>query len=194
MGSRPALLPHSGIFIYACRWHGLQTRVLSSLWRLFRGKKRNVLRGRIDSCDYSLDQLLLGTLLFTLLVFLFPTTFVYYLLFFLAYTAIGAVQACIDIFVWVLNHFPLFSVANCLWNPSHHPGQFRPILHPKRPVGPLSSPYSVTLFASCTRNGLWGHFRHPNQLHSSHPALIGLPIQTLNSKIRPPHCDVSPRR
>lgn len=87
-----------------------------------RGKKCNVLRGRIDACDYSLDQLLLGTLLFTLLVFLFPTTFVYYLLFFLAYTAIGVVQACLAVVVWVINHFPLFSVANCLWNPSHLPG------------------------------------------------------------------------
>eukprot|EP00960_Hanusia_phi_P023961 706645-Hanusia_phi.AAC.1 len=51
----------------SARWHGVQTRVLSSLWRLFRGKKKNVLRGRIDACDYSLDQLLLGTMLFTLL-------------------------------------------------------------------------------------------------------------------------------
>ncbi|KAF9520560.1 hypothetical protein BS47DRAFT_1387177 [Hydnum rufescens UP504] len=37
------------------------------------GKRRNVLRNRIDSWDYDLDQLLLGTILFTLLAFLFPT-------------------------------------------------------------------------------------------------------------------------
>lgn len=29
---------------------------LSALWKLFRGKKRNVLRNRIDSCDYDVDQ------------------------------------------------------------------------------------------------------------------------------------------
>ena len=51
-----------------------------------------MLRGRIDSCDYSVDQLLLGTILFTLLVFLFPTTFVYYLLFFLLHSAVGYIQ------------------------------------------------------------------------------------------------------
>lgn len=45
------------------------------------GKKRNMLRHRIDSCDYDLDQLLLGTILFTLLTFLFPTIIVYYLTF-----------------------------------------------------------------------------------------------------------------
>lgn len=31
---------------------------LSSLWRLFRGKKWNVLRQRVDSCSYDLDQVL----------------------------------------------------------------------------------------------------------------------------------------
>lgn len=45
------------------------------------GKKKNVLRDRIDSAEYDLDQLLLGTILFTLLVFLFPTVAVYYVLF-----------------------------------------------------------------------------------------------------------------
>jgi len=45
------------------------------------GKKYNVLRDRLDSCDYKLDQLMLGTILFTLLFFLIPTVIVYYVLF-----------------------------------------------------------------------------------------------------------------
>jgi hypothetical protein len=45
------------------------------------GKKRNVLRHRIDDCDYDQDQLLLGTVLFTVLLFLLPTTAAYYILF-----------------------------------------------------------------------------------------------------------------
>lgn len=45
------------------------------------GKKRNMLRNRIDACDYDLDQLLLGTCLFTLLTFLFPTVLIYYITF-----------------------------------------------------------------------------------------------------------------
>lgn len=45
------------------------------------GKRYNVLRNRIDSWDYDVDQLLFGTILFTLVAFLFPTVLVYYLVF-----------------------------------------------------------------------------------------------------------------
>ena len=39
-----------------CRLYCLKIHGLSSLWRLFRGKKWNVLRQRVDSCSYDLDQ------------------------------------------------------------------------------------------------------------------------------------------
>lgn len=45
------------------------------------GKKRNILRNRVDSAEYDLDQLLLGTIMFSVLVFLFPTVAAYYILF-----------------------------------------------------------------------------------------------------------------
>ena len=61
------------IYIASARIFNLQLTIIYSLFQLFRGKKRNVLRHRIDSCDYDLDQLLLGTILFTLLFFLLPT-------------------------------------------------------------------------------------------------------------------------
>ncbi|XP_032683294.1 phosphatidylinositol N-acetylglucosaminyltransferase subunit Q isoform X2 [Odontomachus brunneus] len=49
--------------------------------RLFLGKKKNPLRERVDSCQYQTDQLFVGTLSFTILVFLMPTTWVYYTVF-----------------------------------------------------------------------------------------------------------------
>ena len=58
-----------------------QVKLLCSLGNMFRGKKWNTLRHRIDAHDYDLDQLLLGTVLFTLLFFLFPTTAVFYVVF-----------------------------------------------------------------------------------------------------------------
>ncbi|KAK5276488.1 pig-Q, partial [Cryomyces antarcticus] len=68
-------------YIASARIYNWQLTIIISLFHLFRGKKRNVLRNRIDSCDYDLDQLLLGTILFTLLFFLLPTVFVFYLTF-----------------------------------------------------------------------------------------------------------------
>lgn len=46
------------------------------------GKRWNVLRQRTDSYDYEIDQLFLGTLLFTVSAFLFPTVVVYASLFY----------------------------------------------------------------------------------------------------------------
>jgi hypothetical protein len=51
----------------------LELSTLSSLWLLFRGKKRNVLRLRSDHLHYDHMQLLLGMLLFSMCIFLFTT-------------------------------------------------------------------------------------------------------------------------
>lgn len=59
----------------------MQVYVLSALWRLFRGKKWNVLRRRVDSASFDVDQLFVGTLLFTIFLFLLPTTALYYTVF-----------------------------------------------------------------------------------------------------------------
>lgn len=45
------------------------------------GKKWNVLRLRVDSINYQADQLILGTIMFTILLFLFPTVALYYSVF-----------------------------------------------------------------------------------------------------------------
>ena len=68
-------------FLLSSRMYYLQVYALRSLWRLFRGKKWNVLRSRVDSALYNTDQLFVGTLLFTVLLFLLPTTALYYMVF-----------------------------------------------------------------------------------------------------------------
>ncbi|XP_034935223.1 phosphatidylinositol N-acetylglucosaminyltransferase subunit Q [Chelonus insularis] len=69
------------IYVYAARLYYIQIRGLTALFRLFLGKKKNPLRERVDSCSYQADQLFVGTLLFTILLFLMPTTWVYYIVF-----------------------------------------------------------------------------------------------------------------
>ncbi|PNJ02392.1 PIGQ isoform 11, partial [Pongo abelii] len=63
---------------------------LSSLWRLFRGKKWNVLRQRVDSCSYDLDQLRL---------------------------LVVTVQGLIHLLVDLINSLPLYSLGLRLCRP-----------------------------------------------------------------------------
>ncbi len=57
-----------------------------------------------------MDQLILGALFFTVLVFLFPTVMVYYILFSIYRVGIIFVQGLLEIVLALLNHFPLFSI------------------------------------------------------------------------------------
>ncbi|KAL0095886.1 N-acetylglucosaminyl transferase component-domain-containing protein [Phycomyces blakesleeanus] len=132
----------------AARIFNWQLLILHSLFNLFRGKKRNTLRNRIDSCDYALDQLLLGTCLFTLLTFLFPTVLIYYLTFavkkerkkkttliinvclsfaFFSFFLKGRVgviflQAVMETLLAFFNHFPLFAIMLRAKDPDRLPG------------------------------------------------------------------------
>lgn len=54
------------------------------------GKRWNVIRQRTDSYQYDVDQLFLGTLLFTVSAFLFPTVLTYAALFYTVRTISGA--------------------------------------------------------------------------------------------------------
>ncbi|KAL3805938.1 hypothetical protein HJC23_007899 [Cyclotella cryptica] len=69
------------IYILTCLFSAcqrLELSTLSSLWLLFRGKKRNILRLRSDHLDYDHMQLLLGMLLFSVCLFLFTTVLVHH--------------------------------------------------------------------------------------------------------------------
>lgn len=109
-------------YLASARIYHWQLNILISLFHLFRGKKHNVLRNRIDSCDYDLDQLLVGTILFTLLFFLLPTVVVFYLNFAIARMAIISLKAVFDTMLSCLNHFPLFAIMLRVKDPRRLPG------------------------------------------------------------------------
>ncbi|KAI1883994.1 hypothetical protein AGOR_G00221820 [Albula goreensis] len=104
-------------YVYGARLYCLKIYGLSALWRLFRGKKWNVLRQRVDSCSYDLDQLFIGTLLFTILLFLLPTTALYYLVFTLLRLVVVLFQGLIHLSVDFINSFPLFATVLRLCRP-----------------------------------------------------------------------------
>ncbi|KAJ5095559.1 hypothetical protein NUU61_004915 [Penicillium alfredii] len=112
-------------YIASARIFNWQLTIIISLFHLFRGKKRNVLRNRIDSCDYDLDQLLLGTILFTVLFFLLPTVVVFYLTFASARMLIISMKATFDTCLAFLNHFPLFALMLRVKDSRRLPGGIR---------------------------------------------------------------------
>ena len=112
-------------YIASARIFNWQLTIIISLFHLFRGKKRNVLRNRIDSCDYDLDQLLLGTILFTVLFFLLPTVIVFYLTFASARMLIISLKAALDTYLAFLNHFPLFALMLRVKDSRRLPGGIR---------------------------------------------------------------------
>lgn len=89
-----------------------QIEVIKSLFQLFRGRKYNTLRNRIDSIDnegaLEVDQLLLGTLLFMILVYLLPTTFAFYLMFSVVNLIILNVFNVCQLALAFINFTPLF--------------------------------------------------------------------------------------
>ncbi|KAL5018375.1 hypothetical protein ScPMuIL_004097 [Solemya velum] len=101
-------------YVYAARLYRLQISSLASLWRLFRGKKWNAQLRRVDSAIYNVDQLFFGTLLFTILLFLLPTTTLYYFVFTLLRICMLVVQWVVSKFVSFLNVIPVYTAF--LWS------------------------------------------------------------------------------
>ena len=96
-------------YAYARSLFRVQTNGLMSLFRLFLGKccfvilaflqlhsspgkKYNPLRKRVDTSVNNVDQLFVGTVAFTILLFLYPTTLMYYAVFKLLEMAIALVN------------------------------------------------------------------------------------------------------
>ncbi|XP_045486852.1 phosphatidylinositol N-acetylglucosaminyltransferase subunit Q isoform X2 [Pieris rapae] len=69
------------IYVYAARLFNIQISGLTAMLRLFVGRKYNPLRNCIDSCEYTNQELFVGTVAFTILLLLLPTTLMYYIVF-----------------------------------------------------------------------------------------------------------------
>ncbi|GAB2295576.1 hypothetical protein Dimus_029737 [Dionaea muscipula] len=94
--------------LYSC-----QLQTLSSLWRLFRGRKWNPLRHRLDSYDYTVEQHIVGSLLFTPLLLLLPTTSLFYVFFTIMNTTITCLRLLIEMIISVIHAAPYNKI--CVW-------------------------------------------------------------------------------
>lgn len=119
----------SAFYFTSAKIYKRLTQVLKSLFQLFRGKKYNVLRNRVDNLNnyaiemsgnmalaresassFEIDQLLLGTLLFMIVIFLLPTVFAFYFMFFLMRLLILVTSNLLENLQIIFNFMPLFVV------------------------------------------------------------------------------------
>ncbi|OWB61911.1 hypothetical protein B5S31_g3896 [[Candida] boidinii] len=84
-----------------------QLNVLKSLFRLFYGKKYNVLRNRVDSNNYEFDQLLFGIIIFSMIIYLFPTVIAFYITFVGLRLLNFSITNFLQFILIFLNHCPL---------------------------------------------------------------------------------------
>lgn len=98
-------------YVYGARIHMLQISLLRSQWRAFRGRKWNPLKQRVDSYELgghmSLTRVLTAVV-FTLVIFLLPTTTIYYLVFVLLRMGLNLMRGLLAFTVWLLNVNPLY--------------------------------------------------------------------------------------
>lgn len=171
------------IYVYAARLFNIQLRGITALFRLFLGKKKNPLRERVDSCQYQTDQLFVGTLSFTILLFLMPTTWVYYTVFTLFRLALIAfsgfltrlkfylqVMPVYTFWKWLLRSYSTRSIVDIRLHPCCTKGltvlSMTMVVAPWRLTWKKCIPDTIVCHPSiewCTilNNVIWGHLLYP---------------------------------
>lgn len=90
-----------------------QLHALAALWRIFRGRKWNPLRQRLDSYDYTVKQHVVGSLLFAPLLLLLPTTSVFYIFFTIMNSTINLTCILIELIISLIHATPYIKII--LW-------------------------------------------------------------------------------
>ncbi|RXH92887.1 hypothetical protein DVH24_011911 [Malus domestica] len=87
----------------------------------FRGRKWNPLRLRLDSYDYTVKQHIVGSLLFTPLLLLLPTTSVFYIFFTIMNTTISLMCILIEVTISFIHATPYIKIFLWLVRPRRFP-------------------------------------------------------------------------
>lgn len=105
-------------YIYTAVLYHVEIVGFRTLWKVVLGKRKNVLKDRVESHDYMNRQLFLATLFFAILLFLFPTVIVYYVVFAFLRTCIYFVTYTLMVMRRFILSFPIRSMV--LWIFGHH--------------------------------------------------------------------------
>ncbi|XP_073974536.1 phosphatidylinositol glycan anchor biosynthesis class Q isoform X3 [Rhodnius prolixus] len=142
------------IYIYAAKLYYWQVSGLYSLSRIFLGRNQNPQPGKVDSCPYTTEQLFVGTICFTVLLFLLPTTLVYYIVFTLMRLGVNIVGGVMTRARYFIQALPLYSTLVWIFNP-----KFTAVTLTLTPVSSLSTAGTVTLIAYRGNTSLYEVFQ-----------------------------------
>ncbi|XP_047476599.1 phosphatidylinositol N-acetylglucosaminyltransferase subunit Q-like [Penaeus chinensis] len=139
-------------YVYAARMHMLQISLLGSQWRAFRGRKWNPLKQRVDSYEIEGGHMslirVLTAVIFTLVIFLLPTTTVYYLVFVSLRIGLNTVRGILSLTMWVLNINPVYLILLNLMDSNRMKGDIYFATQPidnSRARYPIASPLALHL-------------------------------------------------
>ncbi|XP_032594389.1 phosphatidylinositol N-acetylglucosaminyltransferase subunit Q [Drosophila grimshawi] len=94
-------------YVYTKVLNNVELKGLSVLWQVVRGNRYNILRNRTEAHNYMNRQLYLATIFFSAILFLFPTTLVYYIVFATLKALTSATLAILDFIRRKLLNFPI---------------------------------------------------------------------------------------
>jgi phosphatidylinositol glycan class Q protein len=100
-------------------------QMTSTLFRVFNGKKFNVLRNREDQSNFQIQEFYLGVLIVTLIIFLMPTIAMYYYMCFIFII----VKILIDQILLlnlqnIATNIPIYLMIKTLFNPYSLPNSY----------------------------------------------------------------------
>ena len=103
--------------------HNLWSVIITSLSNIFfSGRRWNVEKNQVESVPFKADRLFLGTLFFTILLFLLPTTAMYYAVFTVLRLMVLLVKGAINRVINTMNNLPVFPLAVACVKPDLLPG------------------------------------------------------------------------
>lgn len=111
---------HSIYYLFAFT-HKITFQILVTLFHMFRGKKYNVLKEKVDAAEYRVEELLFGILLLTVILFLLPTLLINYISLIYLMCFIVTFQVSLILLSKIFSKLPVFMFFWILKNRSKVP-------------------------------------------------------------------------
>ena len=115
-----------GVYTFFTTTYWYILSMLSTLMKLFRGRKFNTIHGRDDSNQFNVTEIYLGVLILTISLFLLPTfASFYYYAFISIILSVMSIQLLLILLQILLTDFPYFLLVWTLWCPYTLPNRIR---------------------------------------------------------------------